>query len=102
MTKKEIMTKFEEATKDEAYMDSLAEAASAEEVRELLAEKDITVTEAEAVECFKAIKIAETDGELSEDELDSVNGGSFIVGATIIGGGVAFAIGVYRSMRCRR
>lgn len=52
----------------------------------------------------KEMKMADLEAmnaemELSETELEDVNGGDILLGLTLIGGGIAFGIGVYHGWK---
>ena len=75
--------KIREVFSDEKFVKSLMELETPEEVQKALAEKDIDLS----VEDIK--KIAEllqkkADGELSDDELESVAGGGICLGIAVV------------------
>jgi hypothetical protein len=92
---------------DEAYVSSLLALDTAEEVQASLTEKGLVLSTEEITTLLESIqKYAESDGELSEDSLETVTGG-FLTGilvamvlTLIIGSGLtAGAAAVVRSRR---
>jgi hypothetical protein len=68
---------------DEAYVSSLLALDTAEEVQASLAEKGLDLSEAEITTLLESIqKYSESDGELSEADLENVSGG--LLGAIVI------------------
>lgn len=81
---------------NEQFMKKLADAKTPEEIRSLLNEYDVELSDEEI-----RAALAEADKELPEDELENVSGG--VVGEIL--GGVAvlcFLIGLARGSRCKR
>ena len=74
----EKQVKLEELMKDEAFLDAIFSKESSEEVQKLFAEKGVELTMEEVDGLAAAILQAapEGNGELSEDALDSVAGGT--------------------------
>lgn len=70
----DVVTKVEEAMKDEAFAQKLFETESAEDAQKLFADKGIEFT----LEELKAIAACaqNEDGELQEEALENVSGGS--------------------------
>lgn len=81
--------KIKEVFSDQAFVESMLEMETAEDVQKALAEKGLDLSLAE----IQSIKnsLENTEGELSEESLENVAGGSItaIVCGLIIGGAVA-------------
>jgi hypothetical protein len=70
---------------DEAYVSSLLALDTAEEVQASLAEKGLELSETEITTLLDSIqKYSESDGELSEDSLETVTGGLATLIFTIV------------------
>lgn len=74
----EKQAKLEELMKDEAFVDAIFSKESSEEVQKLFAEKgvELTMEEVEGLAAAVLQAAPEGNGELSEDALDSVAGGT--------------------------
>jgi TRAP-type uncharacterized transport system fused permease subunit len=69
---------IKELFSDEAYVSSLLALDTAEEVQASLAEKGLDLSEAEITSLLDTLqKYAESGGELSEADLETVTGGTF-------------------------
>lgn len=67
--------RLEELLSNQKFIDALGAADKAEEVIRIFAEQDVEVTKEDA-EALLAARDKATEGELNEDALDSVAGGS--------------------------
>lgn len=87
MDNNEIMIEFDKVFENEAFVQELADATSAAELKRLLSLKDIRVSEEGAEEIFSQILRIKNGGELSEEELDQVGGGwvGFGIGVIAVG-----------------
>ena len=90
MTQDELKAKMEEAVKDEAFMNQLAEAENAEEAQKLFESKGISLSLEEVKALASQLKSA--SGELSDDALENVSGGLATPVLVIIGGTVLLKI----------
>jgi len=89
MNQDELKAKMEEAVKDEAFVNQLAEAENAEEAQKLFESKGISLS-LEEVEAI-ANQLKSANGELSDDALENVSGG-LVTPVIIIGGIVLYGI----------
>ncbi len=84
--------KFEEWKKDEAFVEKVKAATTAEELSKVFAEKgeDLPVEEAQ-----KVLDIAKNanNEELDADDLDNVSGGGFIGALCVVGIGATMLVG---------
>ena len=90
MSQEELKAKMEEAVKDEAFMNQLAEAENAEEAQKLFESKGISLSLEEVKALASQLKSA--SGELSDDALENVSGGLATPVLVIIGGTVLLKI----------
>ena len=76
-------TKIEQIFSDEAFTNSILEMESPEEVQKALDEKGLSLS----LEEIHAIKssLSAADGELDEEDLESVSGGSVLAVISVIG-----------------
>ncbi len=81
--------RIKELFSDEAFVNSILEMETPEEVQKALAEKGIDLTIDEI--CTIQKSLSQSDGELSEDDLENVAGGSIIATLIIVAAGIAGA-----------
>lgn len=86
---------FKEAAKDESFVENLvANMDNYEEFAKVFDAKGVDWSEDDKRQLFDLVR---ADQELSEDNLNDVAGGSaFLTGMCLIGGGIAFAVGVIK------
>ena len=101
-SEKELIDSMKVAFENDINLpEKLIEANDLNEFKCLLKESRIELNDEEA-ELFFNERKNQMSTELDADALDNVAGGGILAGATIIGAGVAFVYGVYKSMKCRR
>ncbi len=81
--------KIRELFSDETFVSSLLELETPEEVQKALAEKGVDLTIDEI--CTVQKSLMQSDGELSEEDLENVSGGSIIATLIIVVAGIAGA-----------
>ena len=82
---------FESLKDNEEFKAELATLNTAEEVAALFCRYGFEVTAEQVLEVVKSHNSGKN--EMSEDDLEDVNGGAFLLGAAIIAGGIWLGIG---------
>ena len=93
--------KIKEVSSDEEFVKSLMELETPEEVQKALAEKDIDLSVDDIKKIAKLIQ-KKADGELSDEDLESVAGGSVTVAVVLFTGTALIACAGYRLVTHRR
>ena len=96
MDHQELTNKFEHLFSQEAFIEKLSSTRTAAEVASLFNAEGIELTERDAQQLMDYVC---QEGELSEDMLDSVTGGSIYVTLFIIGVGAGLAHGAYQRLK---
>ena len=91
MTNQETNIGFDQLLKNEEFVKRFQNAENLEQVQEVCAEFGLQLTAEETQALTKAMYVVcAPEGELSEDEMEAVSGGSFLavlsVGGAVIGG----------------
>ena len=102
MDQKELETKIREALSDEAFVKRLFAMEEPEQVQAALAEKEIELSVPDIIKLKDMLVQAESkNGELTEEDLADVSGGSVVValfclaalGAGVLVSGAGFGVG---------
>ncbi len=92
-----VMKKLEELKKDSSFLEAVSQATTLEEVKELFEKEGVDVS----LEELESICEANENGELSEEDLDNVDGG--VLGGIVAGVGIIlFIAGFARGLRCKK
>ena len=101
MDEKKLLDKLKAVAKDEHFMEELFTTENYVDFASKLKTKDIELSDEEAKALYEGMKVEY--GELSEENLDNVTGGSaFLIGACIHIGVVAFLKGLYDGFTSKR
>lgn len=97
MENNEVMTQLDKLFEDDSFNQSVADATSAEEIRELFSQKNVDLSEEDAEKILSQLSEIKNGNTLTEEELDQVAGGflgwAALVASGVIAGYITFRIG---------
>ena len=96
MEHEKLASKFAQLLSDDIFVEKLSSVRTAAEIASIFNEEGLQLTEKDAQQLMDYVC---QDGELSEDALDSVSGGSVYVTLFIIGVGAGLAHGAYKRLK---
>ena len=100
MDEKNLLDELKVLAKDEGFMEELFTTENHTEFAEKLKTKNIELSDEDAKAIYEGMKAE--NGELSEENLDDVAGGSILAGIVVGAGIIAFCKGLYDGFMSKR